>query len=173
MLGKKGANQFSKAAREGLPLPLMTPESKAKALETRRQNGTLKHSEESKKKTSASMKLAVIRNPDAYTSSNRGRAKQIIYDGIKFIGQWEVDFYQWAKNNGLSPKRPAAGFKYMWNGERTYYPDFYIESLNLYVEVKGYETDRDRQKWLQFPEQLRIIKEAEIKQIRNGTFLGL
>jgi len=51
--------------------------------------------------------------------------------------------------------------------------DFYIESKNVYVEVKGYETDRDRSKWLQFPEKLCIIKEKEIKQIREGCFVGL
>jgi hypothetical protein len=44
---------------------------------------------------------------------------------------------------------------------------------NLYVEVKGYETDRDRAKWRDFPKKLCIIKEAEIKQIRQGSFMGL
>ena len=126
-----------------------------------------------KARHSASMKLAVENNPESYTSANRGRTKQIVIDGIKLQGQWEVDFYLWAKENGLNPQRPTRGFKYIWNGERTYYPDFYIESLNLYVEVKGYETDRDRAKWLHFPEKLRIIKEKEIKEIRQGCFVSL
>lgn len=65
------------------------------------------------------------------------------------------------------------GFTYTWNGERTYFPDFYIESLDLYVEVKGYETDRDRAKWLHFPKKLCIIKAAEIKKIRQGSFATL
>jgi hypothetical protein len=117
-----------------------------------------------------SMKDAVKNNPDSYTSSNRGRTKQIIVDGIKLQGQWEVDFYNWAKEKGLSPERPTIAFKYEWNGERFYHPDFYIPSLDLYVEVKGYETDRDRAKWSQFPGKLRIIKAAEIKQIRQGCF---
>jgi len=43
----------------------------------------------------------------------------------------------------------------------------------LYIEVKGYETDRDRAKWLQFPKKLRIIKENEILQIRKNCFRGL
>jgi hypothetical protein len=120
-----------------------------------------------------SMRRAVENNPESYTSSNRGRTKQIIVDGIKLQGQWEVDFYLWAKENGLDPKRPNKSFTYEWNGTRTYFPDFYIESKDLYVEVKGYETDRDRAKWLHFPEKLRIIKEAEIKQIRQGIFVDL
>jgi hypothetical protein len=120
-----------------------------------------------------SMKRAVENNPESYSSSNRGRTKQIIIDGIKLQGQWEVDFYNWAKNQGLEPKRPAESFTYEWNGTRSYFPDFYIESLDMYVEVKGYETDRDRAKWLTFPKKLRIIKEEEIKQIRQGCFVGL
>ena len=119
------------------------------------------------------MRRAVENNPESYTSSNRGRTKQIIVDGIKFQGQWEVDFYLWAKENGLDPKRPNKSFTYEWNGTRTYFPDFYIKSKDLYVEVKGYETDRDRAKWLHFPEKLRIIKEAEIKQIRQGILVDL
>ena len=124
-------------------------------------------------KHKASMKRVAKEKPESYSSSNRGRTKQIIVDGIKLQGQWEVDFYLWAKETGLNPIKPSTGFSYVWNGERTYYPDFYINSLDLYIEVKGYETDRDRAKWLHFPEKLRIIKEAEIKQIRQGCFVGL
>jgi hypothetical protein len=119
------------------------------------------------------MKKAVLNNPESYTSANRGRIKQTILDGIKLQGQWEVDFYLWAKAQGLDPKRPTEAFQYEWNGSRWYHPDFYIKSLDLYVEVKGYETDRDRAKWLTFPKKLRIIKAKEIKQIREGCFGGL
>lgn len=117
-----------------------------------------------------SMQNAVESNPASYTSSNRGRVKQIIVDGVKLQGQWEVDFYNWAKENNLSPERPTRAFRYEWNGERWYHPDFYIPSLNLYVEVKGYETDRDRAKWNCFPENLVIIRNKEIQEIRKGIF---
>ena len=120
-----------------------------------------------------SMHRAVKENPESYSSSNRGRTKQIIVDGIKLQGQWEVDFYLWAKEAGLNPKRPDTAFRYEWNGEHWYYPDFYIESLDLYVEVKGYEIERDRAKWRDFPKKLIIIKKAEINQIRRGVFPGL
>jgi len=122
------------------------------------------------KKHRESMKRIAQERPESYSSSNRGRTKQIIVDDIKFQGQWEVDFYLWAKEQNLNPNKPTTGFKYEWNGVRVYYPDFYLPSLELYVEVKGYETDRDRAKWENFPNTLSIIKEAEIKQIRNGEF---
>ena len=151
-------------------MEILTAEGRALIVE---KNLSRRHSEESKKKLSASMKQAVLNNPDSYSSKNRGRTKQVVIDGIKLQGQWEVDFYLWAKEKGLNPRRPTEAFKYEWNGERWYHPDFYIESMDLYVEVKGYETDRDRAKWRDFPRKLRIIKEAEIKSIRQKSFLGL
>lgn len=148
-------------------LQVQTPAGKARSIA---KNKERIWTDEMRLNHSASMKQAVKENPESYTSSNRGRTKQIIVDGIKLQGQWEVDFYLWAKEKGLNPKRPDRAFKYSWNGERFYHPDFYIESLNLYVEVKGYETDRDRAKWSQFPEKLVVIKSAEIKKIRQGCF---
>jgi len=167
MLGKKGANQYTYGA-------LMSTKTKSKISKTTTLQNIKRWSDpENKIKQSIAMKKAVENNPESYSSSNRGRTKQIIVDGIKLQGQWEVDFYHWAKNQGLQPIRPAESFTYEWNGTRSYFPDFYIESLDMYVEVKGYETDRDRAKWLTFPKKLRIIKEAEIKQIRQGCFVGL
>lgn len=128
---------------------------------------------EKRQQHSISMKRAVASNPDSYTKSNRGRTRAVEIDGLVLHGRWELEFYQWAKAAGLEPKRPKEGFPYEWEGSRTYFPDFYIESKDLYVEVKGYETERDRAKWLQFPEKLCIIKEQQIKQIRKDTFKGL
>ena len=151
-------------------IEVLTEEGRAKMIA---KNLAYRHSDETKKKLSESMKKAVLSNPEAYSSSNRGRTKQIIVDDIKLQGQWEVDFYLWAKAEGLNPKRPHEAFKYEWNGDRWYHPDFYIPSLDTYIEVKGYETDRDRAKWLTFPKKLRIIREKDIKQIRQGCFEGL
>jgi hypothetical protein len=129
--------------------------------------------EETKIQQSIRMKLAVERNPESYTSSNRGRTKQIVYKEIKFQGQWELDFYKWCEDNQIAVERSTEWFDYIWNGNRKYNPDFYIPSMDLYVEVKGYETDRDKAKWSQFPKKLRIIKQQEIAEIRKGCFVRL
>lgn len=165
MLGKIGSNQYIK----GTAKPLST-EARQRISEA---NKNQVWSKERRENLSKAMKKAVRENPESYSSSNRGRTRQQIVDGIKLQGQWEVDFYLWAKEQGLNPKRPAESFSYEWNGTRQYFPDFYIESLDLYVEVKGYETERDTAKWSQFPKELRVIKEKEIKQIRKGCFGGL
>lgn len=119
---------------------------------------------------SAKMKLVVQQHPESYTSSNRGRVKQFEIDGIKLHGTWEVDFYRWAKEKGLNPQRCFESFEYEWNGKRSYYPDFYLPTQEVYIEVKGFETDQDKAKWINFPKKLIVIKQHEIYQIRKGTF---
>jgi hypothetical protein len=128
-----------------------------------------KLSNERRKKLSESMKKAVADHPESY-STCKGRVKKIKIDGITLDGSWELEFYQWAKNAGLDPQRGKKKFPYVWNGNRTYFPDFYIPSLNVYVEIKGYETERDRAKWSQFPERLIILKGKEIEKIKQGNF---
>ena len=117
------------------------------------------------------MKDAVISNPASYSSSNRGRTKQIIYNNVKFQGQWELDFYIWCEQHNQPIERNTRWFDYKWDGDRKYNPDFYLPDLRIYVEVKGYETDRDRAKWQYFPEKLLVIKQKEITQIRNNIFI--
>ena len=112
---------------------------------------------ENRLKQSQTMREVAKNNPEAYSSSNRGRVKQIEYDGIKFQGKWELDFYLWCINNDVQCIRNIKGFPYSWNGDRTYFPDFFLPEKNVYVEVKGYKTDRDEAKWKQFSEHLLIV----------------
>lgn len=129
-------------------------------------------SDERRKKISEAMKKRIAKNPELFMGGRRGRTKQVIIDGVKLQGNWEVEFYKWAKLSGLDPQKCAKGFPYEWNGIRTYFPDFYLPSLDLYVEIKGYERERDIAKWSQFPEKLIVLKKQEIEQIKNGTFSG-
>ena len=126
---------------------------------------------ESRKKHSDSMKRAVENNPEAYSSSNRGRVKQLIYKGIKFQGNWELDFYKWCETNNIPCIRNIEGFKYEWNGNRTYFPDFYLTEKDVYIEVKGYKTERDSAKWDQFPKQLIVVQKQDIISIKQNAYI--
>jgi len=163
-------NQWTKAKETGVQYLIKDETRKKLSDHTKSMNLERWSNPDNKIKQSISMKRAVEKFPESYSSSNRGRTKQITIDGIKLQGKWELDFYIWAKAEGLSPERPSVGFEYTWNGDRTYFPDFYLPSLDLYVEVKGYETERDTAKWVQFPKKLYIIKAKEIKEIRKGIF---
>ena len=161
------SNQFMKAKSLGLPPPVVSKDTISKGIETKRKNGTLNYSEEQKKNHSSSMKRAVEEHPESYTSSNRGRTKQIEKYGLKFQGNWELLYYEWCIANSINVVRCSERFPYEWNGERSYNPDFYLPDSNTYIEVKGYETDRDRAKWKYFPHQLVIIRKKEIEEMKK------
>ena len=164
-LGKKGGNQFTK----GTAKPI-TDETRKKLSEAAKRKIW---TDERRNKHSDAMKEAVAKHPESYTSSNRGRTKQIVFDGIKFQGKWELEFYQYCKANDITIERSNEWFEYEWNGSRKYFPDFYLPDLDMYIEVKGYETDRDRAKWRDFPKKLKVIQKQDIMNIREGCFGGL
>jgi len=161
-------NQWTKAKETGIPY-LIKDETRNKLSDASKKQ---KHSEETKDKISKSIRKAIERNPDAYTSSNRGRTKQIIYDGIKFQGKWELEFYQYCVQKSILIVRSNEWFEYEWNGIRKYFPDFYLPNLDAYIEVKGYETERDRAKWKYFPKKLIVIRKEHIESIRRDNFCG-
>lgn len=161
------SNQYTKAIKLGLPKPIFSVE----ILEKLKENGRNKVWDDAEReKHSLAMKRAVANTPESYTSSNRGRTKQIIYNNIKFQGNWELKFYKWCETKNIECERNSTGFSYEWNGKRTYYPDFYLPIYKIYVEVKGYKTDKDNAKWNQFPHKLLIIEKQSIYKIERDAF---
>ena len=62
------------------------------------------------------------------------------------------------------------------NSEHLYFPDFYVKDLDLYIEVKGYETERDKVKWNTCKNKgikLLVLKKNEIYQIKNNNFISI
>lgn len=127
-------------------------------------------SDEEKANLSIKMKEIAKNNPNSYKGGyNRGRCKTYNYKGHTFIGSWELDFAKWCDDNNIRWSVPDTPFLYEWNGKRSYYPDFYLNDFDLYIEIKGYETERDLAKW-DSVKNLLVIKSKEIKLIRNNLF---
>lgn len=168
MVGKKGGNQFTKAKQLGVEQYGVLSEAGAQKI--RETNAARIWDDEMRLKMSESMKRAVAKNPQAYTSSNRGRCKQIVYDGVVFHSSWELEFYKWCQAANIICIRNCEGFRYIWEGERTYFPDFYLPGLDLYIEVKGYTTERDFAKWRDFTKSLRILTRRDIMAIKKNKF---
>ncbi len=126
-------------------------------------------SDETKEKISKSMKKVAIEKAEQYSGRyNRGYVKYKEIDGFGLLGSWEELVYYELRKNNIIPKKPT-GFTYLFhNKNKIYYPDFYIENLNIYIEVKGYETEKDKAKWSQFNEKLIVLKRKEINAIKNG-----
>lgn len=165
-----GGNQYTVAKKLGLPKPIVSDETKQKIIETKRNNGTLNHSDEWRSRHSDIMKNAVSNYPESYNANHiRGRVKLYEYNGVKLLGTWELSVAKWFDLHNIVWERPKNYFEYEWNGTRKYFPDFYLPKYDLYVEVKGYETDRDIAKW-NVVKNLLVFKSAEIKLIKNNKF---
>lgn len=161
-------NQYTKAKILGLPKPEMSEKTREKISKVWKGR---KHSEESKQKISVSMKKVVKERPESYSASNvNGRVKKVEYNGNIFDSSWEVVVAKFLDDNNILWERPQNGFEYIWeNDTHLYYPDFYIPSMDLYIEVKGYKRDRDEYKWKSL-NNLVVIKQKEINAINKGIY---
>lgn len=169
LVTKTNTNQYVKAKNLGLPKPEISEETKEKFAKVWRGR---KHTEEVKQKISASMKKVVRDRPESYSASNvNGRVKKVEYNGIVFDSSWEVIVAKFLDDNNIIWERPKNGFEYIWENDiHLYYPDFYIPSMDLYIEVKGYKRDRDEYKWKSI-DNLIVIKRKEINAINKGLYV--
>jgi hypothetical protein len=87
---------------------------------------------------------------------------------VSLMGSWEWKFAKYLDDNNIEWKRPKDKFYYEYeklnSGFGYYIPDFYLVKENRYVEIKGYETDKDRAKWKWFPHPLEIIKGKDLTE---------
>ena len=107
-----------------------------------------------------------------------GRCKKIHYlspiaGDVLLDGSWELLVAGWLDKHTVSWVRNKKRFPYEDAGRVRYYtPDFYLLEKDLYLEVKGYETDLDRLKWSQFPEKLVVLRKHEIHAIKRNAIIG-
>jgi len=174
-LGIKISNQFSKAKLLGLEPHIMSKETRKKISES---NKGKKRSEETKKKLSESMARAVKENPDSYSVNNVcGRTKltetlDSLGNLTKVNGGWEFLVSEYLSSRNIRwTNKIAEEFIYFWEGkERRYYPDFYLIDYGIYLEVKGYERERDLLKWETIKDRLIVIKKKEIDLIKKDLY---
>lgn len=100
-------------------------------------------------------------------------------DGTEYVvrGTWERDVADWlTKNNVIWIRRVYLSYT-RDNKSRTYTPDFYLPEFDLYLEVKGYFSQADKEKLRCVVEQnnvkLILVLDKHIKQIRDtNTTVG-
>lgn len=172
---KKFSNQHSKAKELGYRIEV--------SKETREKIGNksrgVKWSEERKKEHSLIMSKIASENPDSYSSNNvSGRVKMysvINTQGeiVNVKGSWELLVAEYLNINNIKWTNIInEEIYYEWNNQtRRYYPDFYLIEYDIYIEVKGYERDRDLAKWQTLKNRLLILKKDEINLIRNNNFI--
>jgi hypothetical protein len=164
-----GSNHYTKAKKLGLPIPTMSEDTKKKlsiASTGRR------YSDEHKKKHSIRMKQVVVENYNSYSANNvSGRTPIIEYNGFYLKGSWELSVAKYLDKLGIKWTNKLDGISYEWNNStHLYFPDFYLTEYDMYIEVKGYERERDRCKW-KVLDNLIVIKKKEIELIRNNKYV--
>lgn len=137
----------------------LTEEGRKRVSESALKQNATQWTSEKRKQHSISMKKAVENNPDSYTKNNVcGRVKIIEYNGTNLKGQWEVTTAKWLDSLNIAWLSEVNPQPYYWNdGWHLYYPDFYLIDYNIYIEVKGYKTERDDAKWSHFKNELLIV----------------
>lgn len=122
-----------------------------------------KHTEETRKKSSETIKRKLKEGTWHFSFS---KTRTYEYKEVKLHGKWELQYAKYLDKNNISWRRPKEKFVYIHKGkERFYTPDFYLIDTNEYIEIKGYETEKDRSKWSQFPLKLKVIKGEELYKL--------
>lgn len=162
---QKSSNQYKKAKETGY---IYVISDKTRQKLSKASKGRY-HTKESKEKISSRMKDVVKNNPNYSYSKNKYFKKEII-NGFRMDSSWESIFANYLNQNNIKWIKSKKSFKYIFeNEEHSYYPDFYLEDFDLYVEIKGRETERDKVKY-KVIENLIVLKQSEIEMIKNKNF---
>jgi hypothetical protein len=90
---------------------------------------------------------------------------------VNLMGKWELEYAKYLDNNNIEWRRPKEKFYYEFDGLKSgsgyYTPDFFLVNEGVYIEIKGYETDKDRAKWDWFPQDQKhkVLKYKDLKEL--------
>ena len=131
--------------------------------------------EEKRAEQSARMRQAVLENPASYTKNNvSGRVQTFEVMSstgpTKVKGKWELKVANWLNENGVNWANNIQPYNYFWNTKwHLYFPDFLLIDDNVLIEVKGYETDRDLEKWKSVTDKkLVVLKKQQIDNLTQS-----
>lgn len=150
--------------------PPLSEETRKKISETTIKN---QRTPEYRAKQSLRMKQAVLDHPDSYSDKNVvGRSKHFEVNGVRFNSTWEYIVAQYLDLHNIKwTRKGIKPIPYLWNDSwHLYFPDFLIETADIYIEVKGYETERDRVKWKYSDKPVLVIKKKEVDSINNNLY---
>lgn len=134
-----------------------------------RKNGKGFIKEDTKEKIRIEARNRIIKRYEQGWMPKAGRCKKYRYYSpiageVLLDGTWELAVAKWLDKNKFNWRRNTIRFQYinLKNKISFYTPDFWVEELNGYLEIKGYETKLDRCKWSQFTSPLVVWKKKEL-----------
>jgi len=163
------SNGALRAKKLGVPY-VVSEETRKKVSEFMKIRNSQYWTLETRFKHSQIMREAVFKHPDSYCKNNVvGRVKNIAYKDTNLKGSWEVVVANALDKENIKWTNDITPFNYFFENKwRLYFPDFYLPDYDLYIEVKGYERERDRAKWL-VVNRLLVIKAAQIKALKQNA----
>jgi predicted nucleic acid-binding Zn ribbon protein len=98
--------------------------------------------------------------------------KRIDLDGKYFRSIWEANYARYLNYLGMKWEYEPQTFKYPYVrvGPKSYLPDFYLPSVNTFVEIKGWEKPRDVLRMQRFD---NYFPGVEVRLINAKTYHNL
>lgn len=99
-------------------------------------------------------------------NSNRWKGVQIEQNGmiIHLDSTYEKRFVEILNNHKIEWIRNTKSFEYLFEGSiRKYIPDFYLPSLDVWIEVKGWVKPIDFEKWRFFKFRLGVLFKSDLE----------
>jgi hypothetical protein len=128
---------------KGRKMPPRKKEHSDAIIESKRKNGTLKHSEKAKEKIKKSLlELYASDNPPVIVmgKNNNVNHKHGHIHGFYYRSSYEKKFIEYCVNNNIAIETAETKefrVPYIINGKRHfYYPDFYLPDYDLIIEIK-------------------------------------
>jgi hypothetical protein len=140
-------------------------EESRRVMSNRMKERTSEWHKENGKRISNSIKKKV---QEGTWHTSLARDMHIEYKGIDLHGTWELKYAQYLDSVGISWIRNTDSFSYIFEGkDRKYTPDFYLPETDEYVEIKGYKTEKDESKWIQFPshKKLKVLMKEQLQSL--------
>lgn len=145
-----------------------------KGIETKRKNGTLHHTESTK------IKLSLWSTTNNHRSNNFKHVPYIDYllksgKSIKLRGSYEIRFATYLDEHNIDwVYEKVIPYSDIENNKRLRYvkPDFYIPSLDIYFDTKGYLSEESKRKYKLVFEQtgikINLIYKKDLESLESG-----
>ncbi len=110
---------------------------------------------------SAAGRKAAKMNGSGYKPGS-GIGKHGWYKGYWCDSSYELAYVMYNIDNNIPFKQNIDRFPYKYNDKNySYTPDFIAED-GSYIEIKGFETEKDHAKWSQFPHKLTVLRKTDL-----------
>lgn len=129
---------------------------------------------DSRIKKSASKISETISNKIGDSDWHCQSRKRIEYNDNVFDSDWEFEFVKFLDAHNIKWIRKISPFIYIYkNSEHRYFPDLYLPDYDLYIEIKGRCTEKDKAKWDQFDKKLDIYFLKDLKKLDIDYFKNI